>query len=161
MRIDPLRGAGPILTLEQAIDRDCRESRGGLTAVCAILGEPYDGFQKRLSVSYPEHHLYMQDFERVVELVRGAAVRQWFERMYGVVCYQPAPVPATQDALLALGRMMATEAGFVSSLAEGVADNRWERGEVELLEQHGMALVAQLLAIMAGARQAMEEPSHG
>jgi hypothetical protein len=161
MRIDPLRGAGPILTLEQAIDRDCRESRGGLTAVCAILGEPYDGFQKRLSVSYPEHHLYMQDFERVVELVRGAAVRQWFERMYGVVCYQPAPVPATQDALLALGRMMATEAGFVSSLAEGVADSRWERGEVELLEQHGMALVAQLLAIMAGARQAMEEPSHG
>jgi hypothetical protein len=156
MRIDPLRGAGPILTLEQAIDRDCRESRGGLTAVCAILGEPYDGFQKRLSVSYPEHHLYMQDFERVVELVRGAAVRQWFERMYGVVCYQPAPVPATQDALLALGRMMATEAGFVSSLAEGVADSRWERGEVELLEQHGMALVAQLLAIMAGARQAME-----
>lgn len=161
MRIDPLRGAGPILTLEQAIDRDCRESRGGLTAVCAILGEPYDGFQKRLSVSYPEHHLYMQDFERVVELVRGAAVRQWFERMYGVVCYQPTPVPATQDALLALGRMMATEAGFVSSLAEGVADSRWEHGEVELLEQHGMALVAQLLAIMAGARQAMEEPSHG
>jgi hypothetical protein len=161
MRIDPLRGVGPILTLEQAIDRDCRESRGGLTAVCAILGEPYDGFQKRLSVSYPEHHLYMQDFERVVELVRGAAVRQWFERMYGVVCYQPAPVPNTPAAMRAMARFAAGEAGFVFSLAEGVADNRWERHEVEDLEQHGFALVAQLLAIMAGARQAMEEPSHG
>lgn len=161
MRIDPNRDAGPVRTLEQAVDRDCRDTRGALKAVCAILGEPYDGFQKRLSVSYPEHHLYVQDFERVVELVRGDAVRQWFERMYGVVCYQPAPVPATQDALLALGRLMATEAGFVSSLAEGVADNRWERAEVERLETHGMALVSQLLAIMAGARQSMEAPAHG
>jgi hypothetical protein len=161
MRIDPNRDAGPVRTLEQAVDRDCRDMRGALKAVCAILDEPYDGFQKRLSVSYPEHHLYVHDFERVVELVRGDAVRQWFERVYGVVCYQPAPVPATQDALLAMGRVMATEAGFVSSLAEGVADNRWERGEVELLEQHGFALVAQLLAIMAGARQAMEASTHG
>ena len=161
MRIDPLRDAGPVRTLEQAIDRDCRDTRGALKAVCAILGESYDGFQKRLSVSYPEHHLYVQDFERVVELVRGDAVRQWFERIYGVVCYQPAPVPATQDALLALGRLMAGEANFVGSLADGVADNRWELREVEMLEKHGMALVAQLLAIMAGARQAMEEHVHG
>jgi hypothetical protein len=161
MRIDPLRGAGPILTLEQAIDRDCRESRGGLTAVCAILGEPYDGFQKRLSVSYPAHHLHVNDFERVLELVRGPAVRQWFERMYGLIGYQPAPVPNTPAAMRAMARFAAGEAGFVFSLAEGVADNRWERHEVEDLEQHGFALVAQLLAIMAGARQAMEEPSHG
>lgn len=161
MRIDPLRDAGPVRTLEQAVDRDCRDTRGGLTAVCAILDEPYDGFQKRLSVSYPAHHLHLNDFERVVELVRGDAVRQWFERIYGVVCYQPTPVPATQDALLELGRYLATSAGFVSTLAEGVADNRWVRREVEELEQHGFALVAQLLAIMAGARQAMEEHTHG
>ncbi|MGH8435875.1 MAG: hypothetical protein ACRERX_15680, partial [Pseudomonas sp.] len=109
-----------------------------------------------LSVSYPDHHVYAHDFERVVELVRGDAVRQWFERVYGVVCYQPTPVPATQDALMALSRMMATEAGFVSSLGEGVADNRWERREVERLEKQGMALVSQLLSIMAGVRQAME-----
>lgn len=156
MRIDPLRDAGPVRTLEQAIDRDCRDMRGSLTAVCAILNEPYDAFQKRLSVSYPSHHLHAPDVERVIELVRGDAVRQWFERVYGVVCYQPAAVPATQDALLALGRLMATEAGFVSGLAEGVADGRWELHEVERLEKHGMALVSQLLAIMAGARQAAE-----
>ena len=101
MRIDPLRDAGPVRTLEQAIDRDCRDMRGSLTAVCAILNEPYDAFQKRLSVSYPSHHLHAPDVERVIELVRGDAVRQWFERVYGVVCYQPMAVPATQDALLA------------------------------------------------------------
>ncbi len=156
MRIDPLRDAGPVRTLEQAIDRDSRDTRGGLTAVCAILNEPYDAFQKRLSVSYPDHHLHAPDVERVIELTRGPAVRQWFERVYGVICYQPAAVPATQDALLALGKAMATEAGFVSGLADGVADSRWELHEVERLEKHGMALVSQLLGIMAGARQAME-----
>ncbi len=156
MRIDPLRDAGPVRTLEQAIDRDCRDMRGSLTAVCAILNEPYDAFQKRLSVSYPSHHLHAPDVERVIELVRGDAVRQWFERVYGVVCYQPTPVPATPDALIALGGAMATEAAFVISLAKGADDSRWEKHEVEDLERHGMALVAQLLSIMAGARQAME-----
>ena len=77
MRIDPLRDAGPVRTLEQAIDRDCRDMRGSLTAVCAILNEPYDAFQKRLSVSYPSHHLHAPDVERVIELVRGDAVRQY------------------------------------------------------------------------------------
>lgn len=161
MRIDPLRDAGPVRTLEQAVDRDCRDMRGGLTAVCAILDEPYDAFQKRLSVSYPSHHLHLPDFERVVELVRGDAVRQWFEQVYGVVCYQPVPVDATSDALLALGRALVTEAGFVSSLAEGAGDGRWELSEVEKLEQQGFALVSQLLGIMAGARQAMEGAHHG
>jgi len=156
MRIDPLRDAGPVRTLEQAIDRDSRDTRGGLTAVCAILNEPYDAFQKRLSVSYPDHHLHAPDVERVIELTRGPAVRQWFERVYGVICYEPTAVPATQDALLALGKAMATEAGFVSGLADGVADSRWELHEVERLEKHGMALVSQLLGIMEGARQAME-----
>lgn len=160
MRIDPLRDAGPVRTLEQAIDRDCRDMRGSLTAVCAILNEPYDAFQKRLSVSYPNHHLHAPDVERVIELVRGDAVRQWFERVYGVVCYQPTAVPVTEAALLALGRMMEIESGFVYELAKGAGDGRWELHEVERLEKHGMALVAQLLGIMAGARQAMEGASH-
>ena len=36
------------------------------------------------------------------------------------------------------------------------ADGRWEKHEVEALEQHGNALLRQLLGIMAGARAAME-----
>lgn len=161
MRIDPTRNTGPFRTLEQAIDRDCRDMRGGLKAVCAILDESYDGFQKRLSVSYPEHHLHVGDFARVVELVRGNAVRQWFEQVYGVVCYQPAPVPATSAAMKELGELLTREGEFVASLAGGSADGRWYPDEVASLEQHGLALISQLLGIMTGARQAMEVRSHG
>ncbi|MCY1362848.1 hypothetical protein D9M69_495830 [compost metagenome] len=156
MRIDPTRDTGPTRTLEQAVDRDCRDFRGGLKAVCAILDEPYDGFQKRLSVSYPEHHLHLGDFSRVVELTRGDAVRLWFEQVFGVVCYQPAPVPATADAMRELGQLLAREGEFVASLAGGAADGRWEAAEVAELEAHGFALIGNLLGIMAGARQAME-----
>lgn len=153
--------SGPLRPLEAAIDDDCRGFRGGHKAVCAILDQPYGPFQKRLSSAYPEHHLHADDLARVVELVRGPAVRQWFEQVYGVVCYEPRPVPATHDALEALGELLAREAEFVASLAGGAADGRWEPHEVEALDAHGMALIAQLLGIMAGARQAMEGASHG
>ncbi|MCY1293242.1 hypothetical protein D9M70_424960 [compost metagenome] len=149
------------MALEEAIDADCRAYRGGHTAVCAILGEPYGPFQKRISTAYPEHHLHAPDVARVVELVRGPAVRQWFEQVYGVSCYTVQPVEASRDALLALGRYLQQEAGYVSSVAEGAADGIWERPEVEDLERHTWVLVGQLLGILAGARQAMEARAHG
>lgn len=153
--------AGPLRPLEAAIDEDCRAFRGGHTAVCAILDQPYGPFQKRLSCAYPEHHLHADDVARVVELVRGPAVRAWFEQVYGMTCYAPVPVPATQDAMQALGKLLAKEAEFVGSLASGAADSRWEPHEVVDLETHGYALIAKLLGIMAGARQAMEGADHG
>ena len=64
-----------------------------------MLGEPYGPFQKRLSGAYPDHHLRPDDLARVVELVRGPAVRKWFEQVYGVVSYQPVPVPAKARAM--------------------------------------------------------------
>lgn len=161
MRIDPTRDTGPTRTLEQAIDRDCRDFRGGLKAVCAVLDEPYDGFQKRLSVSYPEHHLHLDDFERVSALTRGPAVRQWFEQLYGVVCYQPTPVAATKEALLALSELLHRESAFVLSLHEGADDSRWEPYEVSDLEFHGNRVIEAVLGIMAGARQAMEGKANG
>ncbi|MCY1309663.1 hypothetical protein D9M70_597790 [compost metagenome] len=92
----------------------------------------------------------------MVELTRGDAVRLWFEQVFGVVCYQPAPVPATADAMRELGQLLAREGEFVASLAGGAADGRWEAAEVAELEAHGFALIGNLLGIMAGARQAME-----
>jgi hypothetical protein len=153
--------SGPAVPLDVALDADCREFRGGHKAVCAMLGEPYGPFQKRLSGAYPDHHLKPDDFARVVELVRGRAVRTWFEQVYGVVSYQPVPVPATRDAMQELGKLLAKEGEFVASLAGGAADSRWERNEVAKLEEHGFALISKLLAIMAGAREAMEGDSRG
>ena len=155
------RDCDDVLPLTQAVDADCREFRGGHVAVCAILGEPYGPYQKRISTSYPEHHLRLEDFERVAELVQGPRVRAWFERVYGVTCYGAEPVAATRDAMLALSHYLQAEAGFVASLAEGAADGRWEAKEVADLERHGMKLVRQLLGIMAGARAAMEGRQHG
>lgn len=153
--------SGPAVPLEVAIDSDCREFRGGHKAVCAMLGEAYGPFQKRLSCAYPDHHLHADSAARVVELVRGPAVRLWFEQVYGVVSYQPKPVPATHDAMQALSKLLAKEGEFVASLASGAADGRWERREVLELEAHGFELVSKLLGIMSGARQAMEGVAHG
>lgn len=161
MRIDPTRNTGPTRTLEQALDRDCRDYRGGLKAVCAILGEPYDGFQKRLSVSYPDHHLYLNDFERVVELVQGDAVREWFQQLYGVVCYQPAAVEASADTLREVARVMGCNGDFVESLVDGAADGQWDEHEVAKLERQAHALIGKLMGIVAGARQALEGKAHG
>ena len=153
--------SGPTVPLDVAIDTDCREFRGGHKAVCAMLGEAYGPFQKRLSGAYPDHHLRPDDLARVVELVRGPAVRTWFEQVYGVASYQPVPVPATRDAMQALGKLLAKEGEFVASLAGGAADGLWTAGEVKELEEHGYALMGKLLGIMSGARQAMEGGSNG
>ncbi|WP_044871993.1 hypothetical protein [Pseudomonas sp. LFM046] len=161
MRIDPTRDTGPTRTLEQAIDRDCRDFRGGLKAVCAILDEPYDGFQKRLSVSYPEHRLHVDDFARVVELTQGDASRLWFEQVFSVVCYRPTAVAATKEALVALAELLSRESAFVLSLHEGADDSRWEPHEVADLEFHGNRVIEAVLGIMAGARQATEGKANG
>lgn len=153
--------SGPAVPLDVAVDNDCRDFRGGHKAVCAILGEPYGPFQKRLSGAYPDHHLRPDDLSRVVQLVRGPAVRAWFEQVYGVVTYEPTPVPATRDAMQALGKLLAKEGEFVASLAGGAADSRWEPAEVAKLEEHGYALIRKLLGIMAGARKEMEGCQHG
>jgi len=153
---------GPLTTLEAAIDRDAREAiRGGHKAVCAILEEPYGPFQKRLSCSYPDHHLHADDVERVIALVQGPAVLAWFEQVYGVVSFKPTPVPATRDALKALGKLLQAEGEFVGSLHDGAADNVWEAHEVETLRGHANRMISEILGIVAGAEQAMEERRHG
>ncbi len=152
--------SGPLVSLKAAVDADTRDAiRGGQTAVCALLNKPYGAFQKRLSLAYPEHHLNADDLACVVELVRGPAVRTWFEQVYGVVSYRPVPVPATRDAMQALGQLLAKEGEFVASLAGGAGDGVWEPHEVAKLDACGFALISNLLAIMAGARQAAEGAS--
>lgn len=156
MRTDPTEGLGPVLTLEQAIDRDSRQFRGGMTALCAGLGEPFNAFQKRLSASYPENQLGARDFERWLELCDAENTLRTIARIKGGVFYKPASVRATRDSLLALSDLLAKESQFVRSLHEGADDETWERHEVEDLEHHGAEVVAQVLGIMLGARLAME-----
>ncbi|WP_437881046.1 hypothetical protein [Pseudomonas sp. LRF_L74] len=149
------------MPLEEAIDSDCRAFRGGHVAVCAILGEAYGPFQKRLSTAYPDHHLHADDAARVVELVRGPAVLRWFEQVYGVASYGVQPVEATRDTLLALGRYLQVEAGFVSSVAEGAADGVWTDAECADLEAHVWPMIRKLLGILAGVKLSREGCANG
>lgn len=145
---------GPQRTLEEAVDLDCREYRGGHTAVCAILGEAYGPFQKRLSTAYPDHHLRTGDLARVVELVRGQAVREWFEQVYGVASYAVEPVEASRDAMLSMGRYLTKHADYVSAVAEAAEDGIWTEAEVAALDEHTWAVIRKMLGILEGAKQA-------
>lgn len=44
---------------------------------------------------------------------------------------------------------------------DGVADAVWEAHEVALLEKRGMDVIREVLGIMTGARQAMEDRDNG
>lgn len=160
-RIDPTRDLGPALTMEQAVDHDTRRERGGPVAVCATLGWPYNAYQKKLSISYPDNHLNLRDFERWLELVPATETLRTIARIKGGVFYKPTPVPATADALQALAELLARESRFVGSLRDGSADGLWDQREVLDLERHGNQVIEAVLGIMAGARQAMEEREHG
>ncbi|MNW22094.1 hypothetical protein D3C71_2233840 [compost metagenome] len=70
-------------------------------------------------------------------------------------------MPATNDALQAVAKLLAESGQFVGSLHDGASDNVWTLSEVLNLEQRGMEVIRQVLAIMAGAREAMEDASHG
>lgn len=155
-RIDPTRGLGPALTLEQAVDHDTRRERGGPVAVCATLGWPYNAYQKKLSISYPDNLLSVRDFERWLELVDARETLRSIARIQGGAFYRPTPVPATPAALRALADLLQHEAAFVGSLHQGVADGRWDEREVLDLERHGNQVIEAVLGIMAGAREAME-----
>jgi len=155
---------GPQRALEEAVDLDCREYRGGHTAVCALLGEPYGPFQKRLSTAYPDHHLRACDLARVVELVRGPAVREWFEQVYGVASFAVQPVEASRDAMLTMGRFLTKQAGYVTAVAEAVEDGIWTDAEVAALDEHTWAVIRKMLGILEGAKQAAkrgQEVQHG
>jgi len=156
-RIDPTRNLGPVLSLEQAVDYDTRRERGGPVAVCATLGVPYNSYQKKFSISYPDHLLSVRDFERWLELVAAEETLRTIARIKGGVFYRPTPVPATDAALQALAGALQRMANFVSSMHAGVADSRWDEHEVLDLERHGYEVTEAILGMMAGARGEMEQ----
>lgn len=155
-RRDLLPDAGPVLSLRQALYRASRDYRGGQNALALTMGVPADELAKRLNpndsrplkVEWVEEILTHTRDQRLLEAIAGAHG--------GVVWHEVVPVSASKAAMRALGEYLQREGDFVTSLAEGAADGRWEKHEVEALELHGNALLRQLLGIMAGARAAME-----
>lgn len=160
-RIDTLPGTGLVLSLRQALYRAGRDYHGGITRLAFDMGIDIDALQKKLKHDEERRWLSPDELEEVLQWTADTRVLDALCRAAGVVWYRPEPVPATNEALKAVGKLLDEAGEFVSSMHEGAADNIWELHEVQNLEQRGMDVIRQVLAIMAGARQAMEDRTNG
>ncbi|PXX58520.1 hypothetical protein SAMN05660489_04953 [Pseudomonas sp. LAMO17WK12:I10] len=160
-RIDNQPDASPALSLRHALWRAGREYKGGITRLAFEMGMDLDALQKKLKHDEERRWLTPDELEEVLQWTSDKRVLDALGRAAGVVWYRPQPVPATNEQLKAVGLLLNEAAEFVSSMHEGAADNVWEPHEVQRLEACGMDVIRQVLAITAGARQAMEDQANG
>ncbi len=155
-RHDLLPDTGPVLSLRQALYRAARDFKGGVTSLAHEMCCDYDTLQKKLQVNEERRWLNPDELEDVVRLTASSVLLDALVRPAGAAWFKPVPVPATQDALKAVGHLLEETGEFVTSMHDGAADNVWTRDEVLALEARGMDVIRAVLGIMAGARQAME-----
>lgn len=160
-RIDLLPGAGPVLTLRQALYRAGRDYHGGITKLAFDMGLEVDTLQKKLHHNEERRWPTPDEIEEIVQWTADPRLLDALLRPAGAVWYRPEVVPATNDALHAVAKLLEESGQFVGSLHDGASDNIWTLTEVLDLEQRGLDVIRQVLAIMAGARQAMEDEAHG
>src|SRR5690606_29298473 len=158
-RRDLLPGAGPVLTLRQALYRASREYRGGIYALAVTIGVDPDALGKVINPT-DSRPIRPELVEEILATTQDPRLLAAMVRPMGAVAYVPTPVPATREALRALGDLLKAEGAFVSSLHDGAADNVWERHEVEELRFHAEKMIGEILGIVAGAEQALEV-AHG
>jgi hypothetical protein len=160
-RTDLLPDAGPVLSLRQALYRAGRDYKGGITSLAHDLGMDLDALQKKLKLDEERRWPTPDELEEIITFTQDSRLLDALLRPAGAVWYRPIPVPATQDALKAVGELLQKEGQFVGSLHNGAADNVWQPHEVALLEHHGNEVIRAVLGIMAGARAAMEGRQDG
>ncbi|AHZ72619.1 hypothetical protein OU5_5540 [Pseudomonas mandelii JR-1] len=120
-----------------------------------------DTLQKKLKLDEERRWLNPDELEDVIRLTTDSRLLDALMRPAGAVWYRPVPVPATRDALKAVGKLLGETGEFVAAMHDGAADNVWELHEVIDLEKQGMDVIREILGIMAGARQAMEDRVNG
>lgn len=160
-RTDLLPDAGPVLSLRQALYRAGRDYKGGITSLAHDMVMDLDSLQKKLKLDEERRWPTPDELEEIVALTLDDRLLDALMRPAGAVWYRPTPVPATHDALKAVGELLQKEGKFVGSLHSGAADNKWEPHEVALLEHHGNEVIRAVLGIMAGARASMEDRQDG
>jgi hypothetical protein len=160
-RTDLLPDAGQVLSLRQALYRAGRDYKGGLTALAFDMVVENDTLQKKLKLDEERRWLTPDELEEVIRLTGDYRLLDALMRPAGAVWYRPAPVAATKEALLAVGKLLGETGEFVAKMHDGAADNIWELHEVIDLEKHGADVIREVLGIMAGARLAMEDRDNG
>ena len=134
---------------------------GGVTALTFAMVIDNDSLQKNLKLDEERRWLTPDELEEVIRLTADPRLLDALVRPAGAVWYKPTPVPATKEALKAVGKLLHESGEFVSCMHDGVADAVWEAHEVALLEKRGMDVIREVLGIMTGARQAMEDRDNG
>jgi len=160
-RSDLLPDAGPVLSLRHALYRAGRDYKGGVTALAFEMVIDNDALQKKLNLGEERRWLSPDELEEVIRLTGDPRLLDALVRPAGAVWYRPTPVPATCAALVAVGKLLNETGEFVTKMHDGAADNVWELHEVLDLEKHGADVIREVLSIMAGARQAMEDQQNG
>lgn len=160
-RINTLHGVGPVYSVRQALSAAGRNYDGGITRLAFEMVIDYDTLQKKLKHDEERRWLTPDELEDIIRLTADPCLLDALMRPAGAVWYRPVPVPATHEALKAVGKLLDEAGEFVSSMHDGAADNIWELHEVLRLEQRGMDVIRQVLGIMAGARQSMEDSANG
>lgn len=155
-RKDLLPGAGPVLNTRQALYRATRDAEGGQLRVALDIGMDPDELSKRVNPT-GNRPIHPEFLEEIVAATRDPRLLAALVRPAGAVAYVPCAVPATRQALKALGELLHAEGDFVVSLHEGAADSLWLAHEVEALRYHANKLIGQVLGIVAGAELAMLE----
>ena len=159
-RKDLLPGAGPVLTLKQALYRACRDYRGGIHAVAIMTGIDCDALGKALNPN-DDRPIRPEWIEDILSVTRDPRLIAALVRPAGAIAFMPTPMHATSQALKALAAKCRAEGEFVESMHAGVADGVWEPHEVAVLKHHANDLIGCILAIVAGAEQAMEGRADG
>lgn len=160
-RVDNQPDFSPALSLRHALWRAGREYKGGITTLAFNMGMDLDALQKKLKHDEERRWLNPDELEEILQWTSDKRVLDALGRAAGVVWYRPQSVPATNEQLKAVGQLLAEAAQFVSSMHESADDNVWELHEVQKLEACGADVIRRVLAIIEGARQAMEDQANG
>ena len=166
--IQTLRGARRAMTgreladeLEVSLRTLYRDIAELMAQRVPVRGEAGTGYVLDKGYDLPPLMLTPDELEEVIRLTADPRLLDALVRPAGAVWYKPTPVPATKEALKAVGKLLHESGEFVSCMHDGVADAVWESHEVAILEKRGMDVIREVLGIMAGARQAMEDRDNG
>lgn len=159
-RRDLLPDAGPVLTLKQALYRACRDYRGGINAVAIMTGIDVDALSKVLNPN-ETRPIRPEWIEEILAITRDPRLIAALVRPAGAIGFIPQPAPASNQALRSLAAVCRAKGEFIESIHAGTADSRWEAHEVAQLKHHAGELISEILGIVAGAEQAMEDQCNG
>lgn len=86
-RIDLLPGAGPVLTLRQALYRAGRDYHGGMTRLAFDMGLDVDTLQKKLNHNEERRWPTPDELEEIVQLTASPRLLDALVRPAGAVWY--------------------------------------------------------------------------